>query len=133
MGVEEIGLPQGSDTSLIGWHQMPDFASIDHKKFHSYDLVLCAQPGALTSCDPVAFLGSVQNLLRPGGLLILGTQYDWVPKGLKSATSSGEEVLASLMAKWFDPVLQPQDLDFVKAETSRKFECGTQHLTFWQR
>jgi len=130
--IEQLGVQKGSEMAL-GWHQMPDFAAMDHKKFHSYDLVLCAQPGALTASDPVGFLGSVHELLRPGGLLIIGTQYDWAPAAFNSTATSGEQVLTALLSKWFDPVLEPQDLEFVKAETSRKFECGTQHLTFWQR
>jgi putative 4-mercaptohistidine N1-methyltranferase len=38
-----------------------------------------------------------------------------------------------MLGKWFDATLEPQDLQFVKAETARKFVCGTQQLTFWQR
>jgi 5-histidylcysteine sulfoxide synthase/putative 4-mercaptohistidine N1-methyltranferase len=129
--LNEIGIDKKNELT-VQWHQMPDFAAMDNKKFHSYDLVLCAQPGALTASDPTAVLESMHTLLRPGGLLIVGTQYDWVPKQ-PSGHGSGEQVLADLLGKWFEPVLEPRDLEFVKAETSRKFHCGTQHLTFWQR
>jgi 5-histidylcysteine sulfoxide synthase/putative 4-mercaptohistidine N1-methyltranferase len=129
--ISELGIEKANDLT-VQWHQMPDFAAIDNKKFHSYDLVLCAQPDALTKSDPIGVLSTAHQLLRPGGLLILGTQYDWAPKET-FGQKSGEQVVAGILAKWFDPVLEPQSLDFAKAETSRKFECGTQHLTFWQR
>jgi 5-histidylcysteine sulfoxide synthase/putative 4-mercaptohistidine N1-methyltranferase len=129
--LEELNIPKSHDLT-IQWHQMPDLAAMDNKKFHSYDLVICAQPGALTASDPVGVLTTVHTLLRPGGLFLVGTQYDWAPKQAHALTS-GEEVLAAHLSKWFDPVLEPQDLEFAKAETARKFECGTQHLTFWQR
>jgi len=135
--INEIGIEKDSALSLA-WHQMPDFAAIDNKKFHSYDLVICAQPGALNASDPVALLSTMHKLVRPGGLVLIGTQYDWVPNQRSCATAldnqkSGEKVLSAVLSTWFDPVLEPQDVEFVKAETSRKFECGTQHLTFWQR
>jgi putative 4-mercaptohistidine N1-methyltranferase len=129
--IEELGIEKNSDLT-IQWHQMPDFAAIDNKKFHSYDLVLCAQPGALTASDPLGVLSSIHTLMRPGGLLIIGTQYEWAAKET-FGQASGEEVLAALLGKWFNPVLEPQDLEFAQAETCRKFECGVQHLTFWQR
>merc|ERR1719183_3097532 len=82
----------------------------------------------------MALLSTMHKLVRPGGLVLIGTQYDWVPNqpGLDNQ-ESGEQVLSAALGTWFDPVLEPQNVEFVKAETSRKFECGTQHLTFWQR
>merc|ERR1712137_292930 len=124
----ELNLKKHAD---IEWHQMPDFAAIDTKKFQSYDLVVCAQPGAVRRSDPVKLLQSAHLVVRPGGLLVIGTQYDW-SSGVVS-TATGAEVLQHLLEPWFEVACEGVDIDFAKAETARKFECGTQHITFWRR
>lgn len=117
----------------IEWHQMPDFAAIDQQKFRDYDLVVCAQPGALCTSDPVKLLRSAHHLLRPGGLLVVGTQYEWPADGAIVGAASGEEVVARLLESWFETATAPSDLAFAKAEAAREFGCGRQHLTFWRR
>jgi len=115
---------------------MPDFAEVDTQKFHDYDLVVCAQPGILGNSDPLGTLAAVHKLLKPGGLLVLGTQYEWPRSAAVAgaiAAESGEEVVAAALQPWFKPAADSTDLAYVKMETSRKLECGLQHLTFWKR
>jgi putative 4-mercaptohistidine N1-methyltranferase len=120
-------------TSGLHWYQIPDFAAIDHKKFQEYDLVVCAQPETMSK-DPMGLLQSVHHLVKPGGLLVLGSQYDWVPTGNHAISKSrGDAVLANILEPWFDVAADPMNLSFTKAETARKFSCGSQHLTFWKR
>jgi len=130
----ELGISNGKDLD-IHWHQIPDFAAIDKKKFNNYDLVVCAQPGVLCASDPMGVLSSAHELLKPGGLLVVGSQYEWAaPSSSASAKPrSGAEIVAEALKGWFDEALPPTDLAFVNSDTARKFECGSQHVTFWKR
>jgi putative 4-mercaptohistidine N1-methyltranferase len=119
--------------SGVHWIQQPDFANLDQNKFQDFDVVVCAQPGTLSETDAVGVLSSVHEVMKPGGLLVVGSQYDWVPKTNMVSESGGDAVVGDLLKPWFEPVHDPIDIPFVKAETSRKFSCGTQHVTFWRR
>mmetsp|Transcript_60452 Transcript_60452/g.167250 ORF Transcript_60452/g.167250 Transcript_60452/m.167250 type:complete len:495 (+) Transcript_60452:1-1485(+) len=127
---DDLGV--GSLAGEVQFFQMPDFSAIDANKFGDYDLVICAQPGALGARDPLGLLRNVHTLVKPGGLLVMGTQYEWAAPVVPGA-SSGEEVLAAALRRWFEPVLEAKDLAFARAETARKADCGLQHLTFWRR
>jgi len=136
LGAAELGLGSSVRTEVVQFFQMPDFAEVDTQKFHDYDLVVCAQPGALGNSDPLGTLAAVHGLLKPGGLLVVGTQYEWPRPGADAATqavASGEEVVAAALQPWFKPAAESEDLSYVKMETARKLECGLQHLTFWER
>jgi len=130
----ELGLSSGKDLD-IHWHQIPDFAAIDRKKFNNHDLVVCAQPGALCASDPVGLLSSVHELLKPGGLLVVGSQYEWAAPSSFASTKArtGAEVVGEALQGWFDEALPATDLAFVDSDTARKFECGSQNVTFWKR
>jgi putative 4-mercaptohistidine N1-methyltranferase len=120
-------------TAGLHWHQIPDFANIDQNKFQNLDVVVCAQPSILSESDAVGVLSSVHKVLKPGGLLVVGSQYDWVPKTKATSQAGGDAVVSDLLKPWFEPVHDPVDISFVKAETARKFSCGNQHITFWKR
>jgi putative 4-mercaptohistidine N1-methyltranferase len=132
MSIDEFDLSE-QHNSAIHWNQIPDFANIDLNKFQNFDVVVCAQPAVLSDSDAVGILSSVHQVLKPGGLLVVGSQYDWKPKGIAVSAAGGEAVVGDLLEPWFERVLDPVDISFVKAETSRKFSCGTQHVTFWKR
>jgi 5-histidylcysteine sulfoxide synthase len=123
------------DTTRLDWHQMPDFAAIDNHKFCNFDLVLCAQPGLLSKAkNPIGILSSVHKLLKPGGLLVIGTQYEWgAGSSATTVANGGTAVLAKLLQPWFEVAMEPVDVEFAKPVTARKFDCGLQHVTFWQR
>lgn len=124
----ELGL--GSEAA-VQFHQIPDFAAVDRKKFQDFDLVVVAQPGVLTSCDAPGLFASAHSVLRPGGILAVGTQYDWRVQGVEGST--GVETLETLLRPGFRAIAEPTELPFLKAETARKFEAGVQHVTFWER
>lgn len=126
---QELGL---TEDLPVQFHQIPDFAAADLKKFNNYDLVVFAEPGALGSTRAMDTLASVHKLMKPGALLVVGTQYEWAAPATAAGTI-GEEVLASTLATWFDAVAEPRDLPFAWNQTSRKVESGLQHVTFWQR
>jgi len=130
LSAEEMGVQDLS--ANVQFFQMPDFSAIDTQKFGDYDLVLCAEPGALGARDPLGLLRNAHSLLKPGGLFVVGTQYEWAAPSITGA-ATGEEVLAAALQRWFEPVLEAKDLAFAKAETARKADCGVQHVTFWRR
>mmetsp|Transcript_62363 Transcript_62363/g.135381 ORF Transcript_62363/g.135381 Transcript_62363/m.135381 type:complete len:1087 (-) Transcript_62363:4-3264(-) len=127
MQVQELSMKLTAD---VQWHQMPDLASIDEHKFQNYNLAILAQPGALGP-DPVATLGSLHRVLKPEGILVLGTQYDW--PGARQA-ASGVEALTLHLGQWFDPIpVDAVDIPFSVQRTARIFDSGVQHVTFWKR
>jgi len=133
----ELGLGSSVQAEAVQFFQLPDFAAVDTQKFHDYDVVVCAQPGALGRSDPLGTLAAVHGLLKPGGLLVIGTQYEWPRSTAASATTpaatSGEEEIAASLRPWFKPAVESVDLAYVRMETARTLECGLQHLTFWER
>lgn len=128
----ELGLTSGKDLD-VHWHQIPDFAAIDKKKFNNYDVVVCAQPGVLCASNPIGLLSSAHELLKPGGLLVIGSQYEWAAPVASTKAQSGAALVSEVLEGWFDEALPPSDLAFVQSDTARKFDCGSQHLTFWKR
>jgi len=136
LGAAELGLGSSIRAEAVQFFQLPDFAAVDTQKFHDYDVVVCAQPGALARSDPLGALAAVHGLLKPGGLLVVGTQYEWPRAVAASATApaaaSGEEEMAAVLRPWFKPAAESADLAYVKMETARTLECGLQHLTFWE-
>jgi len=133
VSLTSLGLGNEAVDSSVQFLQIPDFADADTQKYRDYDLVVMAQPGVLGSSDPLRFLASAHRLVRPGGLLALGTQYEWKAAGTRAAEVSGEEVLAEVLGPHFEPVARPVDLPFEVARTARMSEVGVQHVTFWQR
>jgi putative 4-mercaptohistidine N1-methyltranferase len=131
INLTEIQWQEESPASL-SWVQTPDFTEIDTTKFHDMDVLVVAQPDSLSkSIDPAKFLKTLHSSVRPGGLLVLGTTYNW--KSEAAAGKTGEQVTAELLSNWWEPVGTPVDVPFALQETARKFNCGNQHVTFWQR
>lgn len=112
-------------------------------KYADYDVVFA---GNLLDrlYDPVAFLQSIKERIRPGGLLVLASPYTWLedhtprdkwPGGFKN--SMGEnystlEGIAETLAPQFKQIDQPIDLPFVIRETGRKYQYGVSQLTVWE-
>jgi len=133
---EEVGLGKnGAGAENVNFYQFPDYAEMDTKKFHDYDLVVCAQPGVLSGSGPLGLLGAVHKVLKPGGILAIGTQYEWsvALNHTFMGELTGEEVLAKVLRPWFEPVAKPVDIPFAVTKSARRFDVGTQHLTFWRR
>lgn len=113
----------------------------DH--FSDYDLVLAANLIDRLS-DPRLFLAQIAGRINPGGLLVITSPYTWLEeftppeKWLGGRKVDGENVttlegLAAAMAGTFEPVGEPQDVEFVIRETGRKFQHTLAQLSVWRR
>jgi len=131
---EEVGLGKNfAGAENVNFYQFPDYSVPDTKKFHDYDLVVCAQPGVLSGNGPLGLLNAMNLVLKPGGILAIGTQYEWAVPLKVMGEMSGEEVLAKVLYPWFEPVAKPVDVPFAITKSMRRFDVGTQHVTFWRR
>ncbi len=114
----------------ISWHQVPDFGSIDPNKFADFDLLLLANPGTLAQLKaPGEVLRNLYHCVRPGGLLVLGTTYQWA----STTPQGGYAALSERLEAAWEPVLEPIDLEYAIQETARKNNCGRQQISFWVR
>ena len=120
-------------------------------KFDQYDLVFA---GNLIDrlYDPEKFLRLIKGRIRPGGLLVLASNYTWceeytprdkwlggfkAPTGESFTTFEGiERILSSTQCEndsVFKLVGQPIDIPFVFRETSRKFQYDVSELSMWEK
>lgn len=108
-----------------------------------YDLVFA---GNLIDrlADPGAFLGSVHELLRPGGVLVISSPYtlleEFTPKShwIGGFERNGQPVtvlegMQAVLGQHFTMLQEPVDLPFVIRETRRKFQHTVAQLSAWQR
>ncbi|MGD9546759.1 MAG: 5-histidylcysteine sulfoxide synthase [Candidatus Krumholzibacteriia bacterium] len=112
-------------------------------QFTGYDLVLaCNLIDRLY--DPARFLDLIGERMRPGGLLVILSPYTWLEeftprnKWLGGIKIDGENVttlegLRARLAGAFEPVGEPQDVEFVIRETRRKFQHTLSQLSAWRR
>lgn len=114
------------------------------EKFNDYDLVFA---GNLIDrlYDPVMFLESVKDRIRPGGLLVLVSPYTWseehTPRdkwlgGFKAATGesfTAIEGIGKVLGPEFKMLGNPVDVPFALRETRRKFQYGVSELTTWEK
>lgn len=112
-------------------------------KYTDYDVVFA---GNLVDrlYDPVAFLQSIKQRIRPGGLLVLASPYTWLedhtprdkwPGGFKN--NMGEnfttlEGMVQTLTPEFKLIDEPMDIPFVIRETRRKYQYGVSQLTVWE-
>ncbi|MDB4391734.1 5-histidylcysteine sulfoxide synthase [bacterium] len=114
------------------------------EKFNDYDLVFA---GNLIDrlYDPVMFLESIKDRIRPGGLLVLVSPYTWseehTPRdkwlgGFKAATGesfTAIEGIEKVLGPEFKMFGNPVDVPFALRETRRKFQYGVSELTTWEK
>ncbi len=112
-------------------------------QFTGYDLVLAANL-IDRLYDPGLFLEQIAGRMKPAGMLVITSPYTWLEeftprdKWLGGRKVNGENVttlegLAAALAGHFDPVGEPQDVEFVIRETGRKFQHTISQMTFWRR
>ena len=121
-----------------------DLSSIPREFAGPHDAVLAANVLCRVH-DPLKFLGQLPKLVRPGGVVVLSSPYDWkescTPRsswlgGFKDR--NGEEVhsaerLQAVMKAEFDLVAE-EELPFLMGkEHGRRFEVGLAHATVWRR
>lgn len=113
-------------------------------KFTGYDLVFA---GNLIDrlYDPAAFLRTIQDRIRTGGLLVLISPYSWSEEhtardkwlgGFKANTGETYTTLdgiTDLLSPDFTLIDTPRDIPFLMRETRRNFAQGLSEMTVWEK
>ena len=114
------------------------------EKYNDYDLVFA---GNLLDrlYDPAKFLDEIKRRIRPGGLLVLASNYTWhqeyTPRekwlgGFKANTGENLLTLEGIgnnLAPEFSLLSKPVDIPFAMRETGRKFQYGVSELSIWEK
>ncbi len=93
---------------------------------------------------PRAFLESIHERIRPGGLLVLTSPYTWREEHTRREEWIGgfrrdgenlttREGLRETLGRHFTPAAGPRDLPFVIRETRRKHQHTISEMTVWER
>ncbi|MCZ4279164.1 5-histidylcysteine sulfoxide synthase [Kiloniella laminariae] len=113
-------------------------------KYTNYDLVFA---GNLIDrlYDPLQFLKTIKQRIRPGGLLVLASPYTWLEEftqrenwlgGFKANTGESYTTLDGLrdtLTPEFEMVCPPRDVPFVIRETRRKFQHSLSEVSVWRK
>jgi putative 4-mercaptohistidine N1-methyltranferase len=110
---------------------------------HCHDLVLVANLIDRLS-KPGKFLSEIHKLLVVGGLLVISSPYNWLDhftprqQWLGGRFRVGTPItslvgLKKKLAKHFDAVSEPQDVEFVIRKTARTFQHNISQVTLWRR
>jgi putative 4-mercaptohistidine N1-methyltranferase len=94
--------------------------------------------------DPGRFLRSIQERLRPGGILVISSPYTWLeaftPREKWLAGYAGStgyvstlEGMRRILTPGFQLAQPPVDVPFVIRETARKFQHSIAELSVWRR
>ena len=113
------------------------------QNFKDFDFILAANLIDRLS-DPQAFLLSLKNLLKVGGVVLIASPYVWLEeftpreKWLGGFKKDGESFktldgLKNILADDFKLLNDPMDVPFVIRETSRRFQHTLSQVTLWQR
>lgn len=113
--------------------------------FSGYDLIVSANH-LEKMAKPQAFLADCHHRLNDGGLLLLGSTYDWNEAicaktdwlGGYKDNQSGENVrsldgIRAILAQHFVEVTQPQSLACVVRLNQRNFKHQLSEFTLWQK
>ncbi len=112
-------------------------------QFTGYDLILAANLLDRLS-NPARFLSTIHKRLASGGILILTSPYTWLEEFTRRENwiggyrKDGEpyttlEGLRDYLQPHFTMVADPEDVEFVIRETSRKFQHSISQVTVWQK
>lgn len=135
------------DLGLKGEGQNIEFLQADvgnlKPRFTGYDVILAVHQ--LTALrDPLGFLKTIHARLNPGGILIVGSDYNWDesttpreswPGGFKR---DGEPVLSldgirAALCPNFSLTADPTNLTYTKRHSARTATTTTLELTIWQK
>ena len=113
-------------------------------KYTDYDLVFSANL-IDKIYDPEKFLSLIKDRIRPGGLLILTSAYNWnediTPRdkwlgGFKANTGENYttlEGIADILAPEFQMAETPCDIPFVMRKNTRVFERFSAQMSVWKK
>lgn len=112
-------------------------------QFTGYDLVLAANLIDRLN-DPRRFLETIHQRMNPGGVLVITSPYTWLEEFTKKENwlggirRAGEpywtvDAIREILSRHFEPLDEPQNLEFVIRETRRKFQHTVAEVTVWAR
>ena len=144
VSLKALDLPDGAAERCQFWQN--DAQNLDANKFGTFDVVVAANLIEQLQ-RPADFLCKVEEFVKPGGLLVLSSTYNWdeavTPKdkmvgGYKCATS-GENVstlagVTDLLKGSFVRVeAETADLPDVQRTTLRSMQYDMSEVTVWER
>jgi putative 4-mercaptohistidine N1-methyltranferase len=112
-------------------------------QFTGYDLILAANL-IDRLYDPKKFLSTIHERLNMGGVLVLTSPYTWLEEftlrenWVGGIRKDGEpyttlDGLKDQLARHFQMIGNPLDVEFVIRETRRKFQHTVSQMTAWER
>lgn len=137
--LEDLKLGDKTDSVLF----LQDDAMKLKKKFSGYDVILAFNLLEELQ-NPAVFLKSIHERLNDGGILVIGSTYEWNEKvshkdnWIGGFKKNGEPVrsidgITELLSSEFTLVSKPVDLKFVKRRSSRNFEVKTSEVSIWRK
>jgi len=122
-----------------------DFANLDCNKLGHFDVIF-ADNVVETIREPKTFLKKVTEVLKPGGVLVVGCAHQWddavTPKenwlgGYKCATSGENKrtrmELNDLLSQMCDPITEPRTIPSVSRISQRQSKVSYPDYTFWKK
>ena len=130
-------IPAGIDVSRVSF-EAGDATAL-RTDIGRFDLVLAANLLCRLP-DPGKFLGSLPDLVAPGGQLLLATPFSWLPEftdpgnwiGGRPGTGSSWDALRLALEPHFDLQLK-KEMPFLIREHSRKYQYGVSRGSRWIR
>lgn len=135
------------DFALQGTETRVEFFQADalnlKERFSDYNLIFAGNLlDRLT--EPKKFLTTIHERLSPGGLLILSSPYTWLEEFTKQENwiggmrKDGEpytslQGLKDILAKHFQLINSPKEIEFIIRETRRKYQHTVSQLTVWEK
>ncbi|MEI8313107.1 MAG: putative 4-mercaptohistidine N1-methyltransferase [Verrucomicrobiota bacterium] len=130
-------VPAGIDVARVSF-ETGDATAL-REDIGRFDIVLAANLLCRLP-EPAKFLGLLPDLVSPGGQLLLGTPFSWLPEytapdhwiGGRDAAGPSWEALCKILEPHFELHLS-KDLPFLIREHSRKFQYGVSLGSRWIR
>jgi putative 4-mercaptohistidine N1-methyltranferase len=130
-------VPEGVDAARVNF-ETGDATAL-RGDIGRFDIVLAANLLCRLP-EPAKFLERLPDLVSPGGQLLLGTPFSWLPEytapehwiGGREATGPSREALCKILEPHFELHLS-KDLPFLIREHGRKFQYGISLGSRWIR
>jgi len=143
VSLSELGLANQADKCVFV--QQPDVTNLDQVKLGEFDVVLA--PNVIEKLStPRDFFRDLHNFVKPGGLLLVASTYNWDAEvtpfeewigGYKCPTS-GENIttlegMTNLLKTNFRRLDLGTELTEVKRDTLRSLRVDVSEVTVWER
>jgi putative 4-mercaptohistidine N1-methyltranferase len=128
----------------VNFAAVSDLSSLPRELTGPHDAVVAANVLCRVQ-DPMKFIRQLKKLVRPGGVVVLSSPYDWkencTPRsnwlgGFKGRDGkelhSVDRLKEAMMAELFELVAEEELPFLVGKEHARRFEIGVAHTTVWR-